>query len=96
MIDSYAGVDAIRYDGLASGIAFIRADLNRDPIPVPDQSADVAIAIETIEHLENPRAFVRELVRIARPGGWIVVSTPNQRSLVSLGALLFKGSFLGI
>jgi SAM-dependent methyltransferase len=93
MIDSYAGVDAIRYDGLASGIAFIRADLNRDPIPVPDQSADVAIAIETIEHLENPRAFVRELVRIARPGGWIVVSTPNQRSLVSLGALLFKDHF---
>jgi 2-polyprenyl-3-methyl-5-hydroxy-6-metoxy-1,4-benzoquinol methylase len=93
MIDTYAGVDAVRYDGLASGIAFIRADLNRELIPVPDQSADVAIALETIEHLENPRAFVRELVRIARPGGWIVVSTPNQRSLVSLGALLFKDHF---
>lgn len=93
MIESYAGVDAIQYDGLASGIAFIRADLNRDPIPVPDHSADVAISIETIEHLENPRAFVRELVRIAKPGGWIVVTTPNQRSILSLGALLVKGHF---
>jgi 2-polyprenyl-3-methyl-5-hydroxy-6-metoxy-1,4-benzoquinol methylase len=92
-IDSYAGVDAIRHEGLPNGIAFMRADLNRDPIPVPPDSADVAIAIETIEHLENPRAFVRELVRITKPGGWILVTTPNQRSLVSLGALLLKGHF---
>jgi 2-polyprenyl-3-methyl-5-hydroxy-6-metoxy-1,4-benzoquinol methylase len=93
MIESYAGVDAIQYEGLPSGIAFMRSDLNRDPIPVPDHSADMAISIETIEHLENPRAFVRELVRIVKPGGWIVVTTPNQRSVVSLGALLLKGHF---
>lgn len=93
MAESYAGVDAIQYEGLATGMAFLRADLNRDPIPVPDRSADVAISIETIEHLENPRAFVRELVRIVKPGGWIVVTTPNQRSLLSLGALLVKGHF---
>jgi 2-polyprenyl-3-methyl-5-hydroxy-6-metoxy-1,4-benzoquinol methylase len=91
--ESYVGVDAIRYDRLPDGIAFMRADLNRDPIPVPDRSADVAVSVETIEHLENPRAFMRELVRITRPGGWIVVTTPNQRSLVSLGALIVKGHF---
>jgi 2-polyprenyl-3-methyl-5-hydroxy-6-metoxy-1,4-benzoquinol methylase len=93
VIDSYLGVDAIQYDGLPAGISFMRADLNRDPIPVPDRSADVTISVETIEHLENPRAFVRELVRITRPGGWIVVTTPNQRSLVSLSALIVKGHF---
>jgi 2-polyprenyl-3-methyl-5-hydroxy-6-metoxy-1,4-benzoquinol methylase len=93
MIESYAGVDAIRYEGLGSGVAFMRADLNRDPIPVPDHSTDIAVSIETIEHLENPRAFVRELVRIVKPGGWIVVSTPNQRSILSLAALLVKGHF---
>jgi 2-polyprenyl-3-methyl-5-hydroxy-6-metoxy-1,4-benzoquinol methylase len=92
-MESYVGVDAIRYDGLPEGIAFMRADLNRDSIPVLDRSADVAVSVETIEHLENPRAFVRELVRITRPGGWIVVTTPNQRSLVSLGALIGKGHF---
>jgi 2-polyprenyl-3-methyl-5-hydroxy-6-metoxy-1,4-benzoquinol methylase len=93
MLESYVGIDAIQYDGLPDGIAFMRADLNRDPIPVPDGSADVAISIETIEHLENPRAFIRELIRISKPGGWIVVTTPNQRSLVSLGALVLKGHF---
>ena len=93
MLESYVGVDAVQYEGLPTGIAFMRADLNRDPIPMPDASVDVVISIETIEHLENPRAFIRELVRIAKPAGWIVVTTPNQRSLVSLGALVMKGHF---
>ena len=93
LIESYAGVDAVRYEGLPNGLAFLGADLNRDPIPVPSDSVDVAISIETIEHLENPRAFVRELVRITKPAGWLLVTTPNQRSLVSLGALVVKGHF---
>jgi 2-polyprenyl-3-methyl-5-hydroxy-6-metoxy-1,4-benzoquinol methylase len=93
LVESYAGVDAVRYDAMPNGIPFMRADLNRDPVPVPNDSADVAISIETIEHLENPRAFMRELVRITKPGGWLLVTTPNQRSLLSLGSLLVKGHF---
>ena len=93
MIDSYVGVDAVRYEGFPATASFVEADLNRGPIPVPDASADIAISIETIEHLENPRAFCRELVRIAKPGGWILVTTPNQRSVVSLGALVTKEHF---
>jgi 2-polyprenyl-3-methyl-5-hydroxy-6-metoxy-1,4-benzoquinol methylase len=93
MIDSYVGVDAARYDGFPPQASFIQADLNHDRIPVPDASGDVTISLETIEHLENPRAFCRELARIAKPGGWILLSTPNQRSLVSLGALLTKEHF---
>ena len=93
MMDAYVGVDAVRYEGFPVAGRFVQADLNRDRIPLPDASADIAISLETIEHLENPRAFVRELVRIAKPGGWIAVSTPNQRSLVSLGALLTREHF---
>lgn len=91
--DTYIGVDAVRYAEFPAAAAFVQADLDRSGIPVPDDSADVAISVETIEHLENPRAFCRELVRITKPGGWILVTTPNQRSLVSLGALLTKEHF---
>ena len=91
--DAYIGVDAVRYDGFPEAASFVQADFNRNGVPVPDGSADVAVSVETIEHLENPRAFCRELVRITRPGGWILVTTPNQRSLVSLGALLTKEHF---
>lgn len=89
----YVGVDAVRYEGLADGVEFVRADLDRTPTPLPAACADVAASVETIEHLENPRAFVRELTRLARPGGWVVVTTPNQLSLLSLLTLVCKQRF---
>ena len=49
--------------------------------------------MEVIEHLENPRGFCRELARITRPGGWVVITTPNQVSALSLLTLAVKGRF---
>ncbi|HIE94962.1 MAG TPA: methyltransferase domain-containing protein [Acidobacteria bacterium] len=69
-------------------------DLDHDgPLPAGAEGADVVTAVETIEHLENPRALVRQLVRLAKPGGWILLTTPNQRSVLSLVTLLLKGQF---
>lgn len=87
------GLDAIRYAGLPDAVQFTHADLDRVPLPLADACADVVAAVETIEHLENPRAFCRELTRVARPGGWVVVTTPNQLSLLSLMTLAVKGRF---
>ena len=87
------GIDVVRYPDLPQEVAFELADLDRDRLPLPDASADVTAAIEVIEHLENPRAFVRELVRVTKPGGWIVVTTPNQLSVLSLLTLTAKGQF---
>ena len=87
------GVDAVRYEGLSDAVTFVGADLDSARLPLDDGSADVTAAVEVIEHLENPRAFVRELTRITRPGGWIVVTTPNQLSGLSLLTLAVKGRF---
>lgn len=87
------GVDAVRYPDLPAEVAFEQADLDRDRLPIGDGTADVAAAVEVIEHLENPRAFVRELARVTKPGGWIVVTTPNQLSVLSLLTLVTKGQF---
>lgn len=89
----YIGVDAVRYDGFPTNGEFILADLDTGKLSLPDGSADVVTAVETIEHLENPRAFMRELVRVTKPGGWIVVTTPNQLSLLSLLTLVVKRRF---
>ena len=78
---------------LPPDVAFHAADLRRAPLP--DACVDVAAAVEVIEHLENPRAFVRELARIVRPGGWVVITTPNQLSALSLLTLVVKGRFSG-
>ena len=50
--------------------------------------------IETIEDVENQRAPMRELARLAKPGGWVLVSTPNQLSQASKPCLLLKDELL--
>src|SRR5438445_4138998 len=89
----YLGLDAVRYDGFPAEAAFMPADLNQAAIPLPDSAADVVAAVEIIEHLENPRAFMRELVRLTKPGGLVMITTPNQLSLLSKMTLLWKNRF---
>jgi SAM-dependent methyltransferase len=93
MFSRCVGVDAVRYAGLPDDIEFRQTDLDRLPLPLDDAFADVVTAVETIEHLENPRALCRELCRVVRPGGWIVITTPNQLSLLSLSTLVVKQRF---
>lgn len=91
--DRYVGLDAVRYDGLPGDVEFHAVDLDAAEWRVPDIGADVVTAVETIEHLENPWAFVRALARLVRPGGWVLVTTPNQLSALSLATLLVKRRF---
>jgi 2-polyprenyl-3-methyl-5-hydroxy-6-metoxy-1,4-benzoquinol methylase len=91
--DHYAGLDAVRYPALPPDVEFRPVDLDAVDWPVHDGEADVVTAVEVIEHLENPWAFVRSLARIVKPGGWVVVTTPNQLSALSLLTLLVKRRF---
>jgi 2-polyprenyl-3-methyl-5-hydroxy-6-metoxy-1,4-benzoquinol methylase len=92
IFDRYVGIDLIRYDSFPADCEFHPADLNQK-LPFPNASADAVVAAEIIEHLENPRALMRELVRVAKPGGMLIVTTPNQLSLLSLMALIVKHRF---
>lgn len=64
------------------GVVFHRADLN-ESIPVPDESFDCVVSIEVLEHVENHTRFMRELLRVTRKGGIVVVTTPNVLSIPS-------------
>ena len=46
-------------------------------LPFEDASADVVLAGEIIEHIVDTEAFLREIRRVLRPGGALVLSTPN-------------------
>jgi 2-polyprenyl-3-methyl-5-hydroxy-6-metoxy-1,4-benzoquinol methylase len=89
----YIGADIVRYPEFPQDRTFVESDLDTGKIKLPDNYAEVVCSIETIEHLENPRTFMRELVRITAPGGTIVVTTPNQLSLLSKLTLVFKNQF---
>lgn len=72
--DAKALVDARRVRRSGS-IGLVRADAQR--LPFATASFDVVTSFETIEHLEDPRAFVAELARALRPAGVCILSTPN-------------------
>ncbi len=89
------GLDLVAYGKMKerSWIEFIASDLNAQRLDLESDCGDVVAAIETIEHLENPRGFVRELARVARPGGLVIVTTPNKLSWLSKLALVMKNEF---
>jgi SAM-dependent methyltransferase len=57
------------------GEPVLRGDPGR--IPLEDGAVDVAVSIDVHEHLEDSAPFNRELFRVTKPGGLVVVTTPN-------------------
>jgi 2-polyprenyl-3-methyl-5-hydroxy-6-metoxy-1,4-benzoquinol methylase len=49
-----------------------------EQLPLADRSVDVVVSFETIEHVPNPLVMLSECRRVLRPGGRIVISTPNK------------------
>lgn len=55
---------------------FVSGDLER--LPFGDLTFDVVFSDSVIEHLADPEGAVMEMGRVARPGGFVVVSVPNR------------------
>lgn len=47
-------------------------------LPLNDHSVDVAVAFEIVEHIKEASGFLRELRRVLRPDGLLILSTPNR------------------
>jgi len=77
-------VQALDYD--AATVAHVRAryprvavaEGNLAALPLPDASVDVVVNFQVIEHLWDQPQFVAECARVLRPGGHLLMSTPNR------------------
>ena len=56
-------------------ISWEKADIQA--LPFANNHFDTVISCETIEHVPNPRLAIRELARVLKPGGRLILTTPN-------------------
>jgi len=59
------------------GIKVVKCDLNSCALPHSDEYFDLVLMNEVIEHLVNPDNALKEAHRVLRPGGLLVVTSPN-------------------
>jgi SAM-dependent methyltransferase len=85
------GVDLEGIQRDAGCIFGCRADVGR--LPFRDRSFDLVISMSVIEHLDDPALVFREFERVLKPGGRLVVQTPNRFDYVSLIAHATPFSF---
>lgn len=63
------------------------------PLPFSEGEFELVIAVEVMEHLENPWLFFREALRVLQEGGRFVFTSPNVMSLNSRLIFTLKGLF---
>jgi 2-polyprenyl-3-methyl-5-hydroxy-6-metoxy-1,4-benzoquinol methylase len=71
---------ARRLEGLHARV--LVADIQS--IPFEDETFDVVISQETLEHVDDPQLGLSELVRVTRHGGRLVVTGPNYLNMLGL------------
>ena len=71
--------DAVDHAGqsyVAANLHYIAGDARK--LPMPDAAFDVVVSFETIEHFAEQQVFLQEIQRVLRPGGLLIVSTPDR------------------
>jgi len=76
-------LDTARRATAAVGIEpeLLRANLER--LPLGDAEFDLVVSVQVLEHLLDPSAGLRELARVLKPGGTLLLSTDNRRNLIT-------------
>lgn len=76
-----------------SGLFRCAVDVNSGSLPFAENAFDAVSCLEVIEHVMDPRALVREIYRVLRKEGRLVLTTPNIRYLKWMLQLAVKGRF---
>lgn len=60
----------------ATNLRFLCGDAGS--LPLPDSCMDLVVSFETVEHVANIPRFIDEIMRVLRPDGLLVMSTPDR------------------
>lgn len=76
---------ALRSDGVSQGAG--------EFLPLADDTFDVVLSNEVIEHVVDDALAMREMVRVTRPGGRVVIFCPNRWYPVEQHGIYWRGTY---
>jgi SAM-dependent methyltransferase len=97
LIDRGYRVTAVDRDASEWGLSsrLLPFDLNHEFADMLEDDFDVVTGLEVIEHLENPRAFLRQCHRVLGPRGIVLITTPNIENVAGRLRFLATGQLRG-
>jgi len=57
-----------------------KLDLEKDIIPLEEETVDIVTMLAVVEHLEKPGHILKEIFRILKPDGFLILTTPSLRA----------------
>jgi len=91
---SEGGWRVVSTDRRVSRPGWVAADLNYD-LPFTNESFDLVLMLEVIEHLADIPHALREVARVLKPAGFAILSTPNRLNVTSRIHYLLTGFYKG-
>lgn len=73
---AYCAITAVRGDQLGLAMPVMRAA--GEALPLPSASYDIVTAWDVLEHVQQPDEMLREIARVLRPGGWVLLTAINR------------------
>jgi SAM-dependent methyltransferase len=77
----------------AHGRAVLIVNAAGEGLPFPDESFDLILSHEVLEHVQDDRLAVREMVRVLRMGGMLVVFVPNRGYPFETHGIYWRGRY---
>ena len=73
---------------------FFIADIEKDSVDLPINYFDAILCGDVIEHLIDPWAVIKKVSNYLKPGGLIIINTPNFRHWKNFKSIFIDGDFL--
>lgn len=94
--ESVFGIDIAEYPAAVArtlGVHSVVGDFGEASLPFRSESFDVLTTLSSLQYAIDPSAFLAECFRVLKPGGALILSVPNMRTVGKIFRLVVRGEF---